>query len=250
MLSDFPQHCSPFGISIFAQGWPVAKFHHACNMMAQMLDNDQDGCADDATVVENMRLNQAGMGMFEDDNSVNYDLFPDNFRGQDLYASETEPSCSGSDETADCRDAAIEEMFHLISVNGIGPVYPDHFSDCNNDISSLSVMQEQMDIARGGHFTSMPESYPSNAIYHYDDESCEYNCMATEFFYWTLTSMLNGQGKPIFDVCACSILKILNILLTDLSSLQQTLELNGMPMNGKHLLTQPFKVNFLTCTAC
>ncbi len=56
-------------------------------------------------------------------------------------------------------------------------------------------MQVQMDIARGGHFTSVPTTYPSNAIYHYYDRTCEYDCMGTEFIYWALTSLLNGQGK-------------------------------------------------------
>jgi hypothetical protein len=46
---------------------------------------------------------------------VNYDLFPDNVFGQDPYASETKLSCNaGSVETGSCRDAAIEEITHLV----------------------------------------------------------------------------------------------------------------------------------------
>ena len=60
MSAKFPDHCSPFGVSIFAKGWPRDKFLHACNVMAQFLDNDQDGCADDTLVVKKIRANQSG----------------------------------------------------------------------------------------------------------------------------------------------------------------------------------------------
>ena len=50
-------------------------------MLAQMLDNDQDGCADDLSVVRKIREKQAGMVMFETGASENYDLLPNNFQG-------------------------------------------------------------------------------------------------------------------------------------------------------------------------
>ena len=50
-----------------------------------------------------------------------------------------------------------------------------------------------MDIARGGQFTEIPETYPSSAWYTYDDQTCEYGCMVTEYFYWALTSILGAQ---------------------------------------------------------
>ncbi len=193
MSSNFQQHCSPFGVSIFARNWPRDKFVHACNVMAQMLDNDQDGCADDASVVKNIRANQAGMAMFPNEN-VNYDIVADTFFAQDLYATETELGCSGASETSSCGDAAIEEILHVITSRGLGPAYPDDFLDCSSNINTISKMQIQMDIARGGHFISIPSSYPSDAVFHYNDQTCDYSCMSTEFIYWALTSLLNGQG--------------------------------------------------------
>ena len=41
-----------------------------------------------------------------------------------------------------------------------------------------------MDKARGGHIVTNSKNYPNSA--------CDYNCMITEFFYWTLTSNLGG----------------------------------------------------------
>jgi len=53
-----------------------------------------------------------------------------------------------------------------------------------------------MDIARDGHFEDVPASYPAGAWYTYDDETCDYACMISEYIYWALTSNLGGQNFP------------------------------------------------------
>ena len=50
-----------------------------------------------------------------------------------------------------------------------------------------------MDIARGGYFKNVPNSYPTNAWYTYNDQSCDYSCQITEYTYWALTSILGAQ---------------------------------------------------------
>jgi len=55
-----------------------------------------------------------------------------------------------------------------------------------------------MDKARGGHFVKIPEHYPENAWYKYRDQTCTYKCQATEYIYWSLTSILGAQ-KARFD---------------------------------------------------
>mmetsp|Transcript_10249 Transcript_10249/g.22753 ORF Transcript_10249/g.22753 Transcript_10249/m.22753 type:complete len:109 (+) Transcript_10249:31-357(+) len=52
-----------------------------------------------------------------------------------------------------------------------------------------------MDTARGGHYVSVPQKYPTKAIYHYNDKTCDYGCQGTEFLYWAITSLLGGQDK-------------------------------------------------------
>ena len=135
------------------------------------------------------------MAMFanENDAATYENSVASSFRWQGLYADETNLGCSGSSETASCRDAAIEEILHLVTASGVSQAYPSKWSECANNNPNLSAMQTQMDIARGGHFETVPATYPLSAIYHYNDQTCNYACMGTEMFYWALTSLLGGQ---------------------------------------------------------
>ena len=74
-------------------------------------------------------------------------------------------------------------------------VYPDVFGDWSG-----SLIATNMDLARGGHFTSIPNNYPEEAWYHYDDWTCDYSCMIVEYFYWSLTTLLGAQADT--DRCA------------------------------------------------
>ena len=57
-----------------------------------------------------------------------------------------------------------------------------------------------MDLARGGHFINIPHPYPIQAWYTYKDRTCEYECMAGEYIYWALTSMLGAQENRLQEI--------------------------------------------------
>jgi hypothetical protein len=193
----FPKYVDVFGVGVFAtEGVPDNKLLHAAHVMAQYLDNDEDGAVDNQLVLDTM-LNQQGngsalvifateaeiesTGVFESDLPWKYGL-------QDLYATETHPEGSSAQGGF---DATLEEVLHLVTGKGYSPAYYDVFGEAPG-----TYIGDAMDLARGGQFMSIPTSYPEGAWYHYDDNTCDYGCMVTEYFYWALTSLLGAQDYP------------------------------------------------------
>ena len=183
-----------FGIDIYAV--PEVndiKLLHAANVLAQYLDNNEDGNVDN-TIVHNMMIeNKAFVIMWKNDNDL--DIDPPNDRiGQDLGDDETNPNFVINNKKGQF-DASLEEIWHIISHSGYAYAYPEVFGE--NPGTSLS---NAMDIARGGFFIQIPDSYPSNAWYSYYDYTCEYDCMAAEYFYWAITSILGAQENRLDEI--------------------------------------------------
>jgi hypothetical protein len=40
-------------------------------------------------------------------------------------------------------------------------------------------------------------------MYHYEDATCDYSCLAVEYTFWALTSLLGGQSNPIAPPNRC-----------------------------------------------
>ena len=76
----------------------------------------------------------------------------------------------------------------MVTQVGYANAYPEVFGEFKG-----SRISNAMDIARGGFFKITPKVYPENSWYHYYDKSCDYSCMITEYFYWSLTSLLGAQ---------------------------------------------------------
>ena len=148
-----------FGIDIYAvPEVNDSKLLHAANVLAQYLDNNEDGNVDN-TIVHNMMIeNKAFIIMWKNDNDL--DIDPPNDRiGQDLGDDETNPNFVINNKQGQF-DASLEEIWHIISHSGYAYAYPEVFGE--NPGTSLS---NAMDIARGGFFIQIPDSYPSNAWY-------------------------------------------------------------------------------------
>lgn len=167
---------------------------HAANVLAQYLDNDEDGIVDNQLVLDKMLEQKAVLTLFGKENSKRQRRFFNTNRGdygpnlaQDLYGTETFP---GWNKTLPF-DATLEEVLHLVTAKGYSLVYPNIFGE-----SQGSEIANAMDIARGGFFTDIPSSYPEGAWYSYNDKTCDYACQVTEYFYWSLTSLLGAQDFP------------------------------------------------------
>jgi hypothetical protein len=105
-----------------------------------------------------------------------------------LFNDEIDPSQTGHWGN----DATVEEVIHTINHVGHTNVYPAAFSMQPNS----SLMSDAMDVARGGQFTSIPNPYPVSAWYHYDDYTCDYECMAIEYMYWAIVSYMGILDDP------------------------------------------------------
>ncbi|BDD03828.1 hypothetical protein [Aureibacter tunicatorum] len=187
-FQGFDRKVEVFGISIFAvPKVENQKLLHAANVMAQYLDNDEDGKVDNHLVLDAMLENQAFMVMWSSEDDIDALELPDGGIGQDLGNDETVPDYVAKGKKGRF-DASLEEVLHLITNAGYAYAYPQIFGE--HDGSSLA---DAMDIARGGAFKKIPNQYPATAWFTYDDETCEYNCQMTEYIYWALTSILGAQ---------------------------------------------------------
>lgn len=193
-LNSFTKKVEVFGIKIFAvSSFDDDKLLHAANVMAQYLDNDEDGTPDNQAVVDKMIEKNAFMVLWKNENDLNVDP-PSGWEGQDLGNDETNPSYVSNGKTGRF-DAALEEVLHIITHAGYAEVYPNIFGEMQG-----SQIADAMDTARGGQFTSIPNPYPDGAWYTYDDNTCEYNCMVTEYHYWALTSILGAQENRLDEI--------------------------------------------------
>ncbi|MFL2521749.1 MAG: hypothetical protein ACJ0QU_05210 [Halobacteriales archaeon] len=193
-----------FGIPVLAtKRFTEPKTKHVANVLAKYIDNDEDGTPDNPTVAKVMVDKNVGMILTvnDDESERVFDRWdhdigygsPDQF--QEQFLDETDPSRAF--------DAALEETLHVITDAGYDNAYPNVFGE-----HSGSTLANLMDNARGGHFeesltynedlpwlgnSAVPSRYPAGAWYTYDDETCTYECMITEYIYWGLTSILGAQ---------------------------------------------------------
>ena len=165
---------------------PDAKVLHAAAVAAELLDNNEDGIVDDPLIESQLQNEQAFIPIFSSEGSNAENLLFDNYNGNGasavLYKNEMDPLQTG--HWGD--DATVEEVIHTINHVGHTNIYPNAFSMQANS----SLMSDAMDVARGGQFMTIPNPYPASAWYHYDDWTCDYECMMIEYMYWAIVSYM------------------------------------------------------------
>ena len=162
------------------------KVLHAAAIAAELLDNDEDGIVDDPAIFQRLQNQNALMPIFTSEWSSCLNNFEENYSGNGvsaiLFRNEIDPNQPGYWGT----DASVEEIIHTINHVGHVELYPEIFGIQPNS----SAMSDAMDIARGGQFLNVPNQYPESAWYHYDDWTCDYECMAIEYLYWCIVSYM------------------------------------------------------------
>ena len=194
-FASFNRKVVVFGIDIYAvAAVEDTKLLHAANVMAQYLDNDEDGVVDDQAVIDKMLENKTYLVMWASESDLNIEP-PVGRLGQDLGNGETNPSFVANGRTGQF-DASLEEVLHIINNAGHSFAYPSAFGQ-----NAGSDLANAMDIARGGQFMTIPNPYPDGAWYTYDDTTCDYaSCQTIEYLYWALTSMLGAQENRLNEI--------------------------------------------------
>ena len=178
-----------FGVPVYAlKDVSDVKLLHAANILAQFLDNNEDGIVDNPLIVLTLINQESGIFLWAKESDAG------KISLQDLGDEETIPVWHVNGHNGRF-DAALEEIWHVITHSGYSIVYPTIFGE-----SAGSSIANAMDIARGGQFTSIPSSYPNDAWYSYTDATCDYNCQITEYFYWAMLSILGAQENRFDEI--------------------------------------------------
>ncbi len=185
-----------FGLRVLAtSGVSEAKTLYTANVLAEYLDNDEDGNIDQAEVLAALKGSSnaqiATMVLFaseqeQESKQSAFESFENSItRAQNLFAMEIfENGSNGSN-----RDATLEEVLHLVTDKGWDEAFPAVWGEKIGSSIALA-----MDIARGGHFETVPTTYPSSAWYSYYDQTADYGTQITEYVYWATTTYLGGQN--------------------------------------------------------
>ena len=186
----FPSKIEVFGVKIIGtEATPRKDIKKAAKILKQWLDNNGDDKPDNSLVVDELIKNNAilAMGKTENDLEESFDSLIDVLEAIDVDVDNFERSLIGliSEEP---NIAYLEEILHLVTQVGYANAYPEVFGEFKG-----SRISQAMDVARGSSFKVTPKVYPENSWYHYYDKSCDYSCMITEYFYWSLTSLLGAQ---------------------------------------------------------
>lgn len=221
--ADIKMVIEVFGVRLMAvEGVTERDLVLSANVLAQWIDNDEDGRPDNTMVQSELQRQNGRMivhanfdelgpwhdekqRFLDDEHAPTYglDVTTINHSRYGLEPSSYSDDWVVNDPTS-APDAASEETFHLMTDVGFAGVYPADFwpafeegaSDFHSQVYQCFVAQQEgkglegasrltaaMDTARGGFFADIPEQYPSEAWYTRYDE-CEYPCLAGEYLHW------------------------------------------------------------------
>ncbi len=191
--SFFPKQVDVFGVKILAlERTPDKSINKAKSILSQWLDNDNDGNADNQLVVDSLVKNNCAMAMGKSIRKVD-SVLDKKLIKQGISQEQTEGIFALASKEPNI--AYLEEILHLVTDCGYAKAYPEIFGEYKGTKIALA-----MDKARGGYFEKIPKKYPKGAWYTYDDRSCDYSCMVTEYFYWSLTSYLGAHKNRYEEI--------------------------------------------------
>ena len=187
-----------FGMYVIAtDGAPKDYVIHTANILAQFIDNDEDGIPDDPDVLNYLVKNNVVVPVWSESDKAfeetkcgrNFHFVASMWYDQDRWA-------IGGIEKAGTWDTNLEEVWHIVT-KGWEAVYPEAFGALKP-----SLLTDALDIARGGYFEDeLPKRYPDSAWYKYYDPTCTYECQSYEYVYWALMANIGALDPQLTDKC-------------------------------------------------
>jgi hypothetical protein len=209
MNTTFDKFINVFGMYVVTTDEaPMDYVIHSAHVLAQYIDNDEDGEPDDAAVlqhlVEKNYIVPVWMG-------ADREAFWSDVRGTEcednilmaasMYYNDDAWAIGGI-ASAGTWDTNLEEVWHVVT-RGWAAAHPESFGVEVSEQGEVteSSLTRAMDAARGGQFLTVPASYPEGAWYAYDDDTCDYHCQSSEYIYWALMANIDALDPALTTKC-------------------------------------------------
>jgi hypothetical protein len=195
LFKDFNRKIIVFDIPLFAfKTVEDAKLIHIANVLAQYLDNDEDGVVDNTTIHAQLKTNNSFIFLWKTTIERDAVVPPSGHNTYNIGADSVNLIWHSNGHTGDF-DNSIESVWTFISKNGHEVSFPSVFSSqANSEIS------DAMNTARGGNFPNPPANYPVTAWFTNSEATCNFSCQVTKYNFWILSSMLGANENRLTDI--------------------------------------------------
>jgi len=184
-----------FNISVYA--FPSVeneKLLHVANVLAQYLDNNEDGIVDNLMLHDALKANNSFLFIWQTETEKDSFIIPDGHNGKNIGTADINAIWHTNGHTGNF-DNSLKTTWNFMSSFGYQSTYPLIFSGQAN--SELSIA---MDAARGGNFQTPPTVYPIGAWFTKIAATCNYECQITSYNYWVFSSMLGAQQNRLATI--------------------------------------------------
>lgn len=195
IFKDFNRKIVVFDIPIYAfKSVEDSKLIHTANVLAQYLDNDEDGTVDNTTIHEQLKTNKSIIYLWKTTDERDAVVPPSGYNVYNFGADSVNLIWHSNGHTGGF-DGALESVWMFISENGHEVSYPSVFSS-----QATSEISDAMNTARGGVFQNPPAAYPANAWFTNSDTDCNFPCQITKYNFWVLSSILGANDNRLADI--------------------------------------------------
>lgn len=180
----FTKYVDVLGVGVYATSTcSNAKVLHSAGVLAQYLDNDEDGQADNPAVLQKIVQLDGAMIMFGcwqefESSGFEFQVPFSSLNYKQLHlACETFPNGAQQQQF----DITLEETLHLVTWAGYSNAFPSVFGEFS-----------------GSQIAQAMQACKANGFYNpfFNEPGMPFPDQVTEYHYWGLTSILGAQNYP------------------------------------------------------